>query len=138
MKKKKKPEEAEATKAAAAEQRAEEATKAADSEAAAEPPVAKSLLTLADVGNLTGQHEVRESTIGGQTMCIVCFTSPKSHIAAPCGHQSVCAACSEKMTRCPYCREPVAMWMQQRLVHFLLLFWGGLPRLALRGGPLPT
>ena len=33
-----------------------------------------------------------ESTIGGDTTCIVCMVHPKSHIAVPCGHQSLYAA----------------------------------------------
>ncbi|EOD34430.1 hypothetical protein EMIHUDRAFT_228601 [Emiliania huxleyi CCMP1516] len=30
-----------------------------------------------------------ESTMGGETTCIICFTDPKSHIATPCGHVHV-------------------------------------------------
>ena len=42
-------------------------------------------LTLADVGNITGRvhDEAPESTIGGQTTCIVCMVGPKSHLAVP-------------------------------------------------------
>ena len=81
--------------------------------AASTPPVA---LTLADVGDITGRNDVPESTIGGQTTCIVCMSGLKSHLAVPCGHQSVCATCSAKIHACPYCREPVQLWVQQRLV----------------------
>ena len=84
--------------------------------------------TLADVGNLTGREEAPlftitagreeapESTIGGETTCIVCFVNPKSHIAVPCGHVCACGSCSARMELCPYCREPVAMWVQTRVV----------------------
>ena len=33
-----------------------------------------------------GAPPVPESTIGGETTCIVCMARPKSHIAVPCGH----------------------------------------------------
>ena len=47
-------------------------------------------LTLADVGDHLSrrrEEDVPESTIGGQTTCIVCMVGPKSHLAVPCGHQ---------------------------------------------------
>ena len=46
---------------------------------------------------------VPESTIGGETTCIVCMARPKSHIAVPCGHLCVCGVCAERMQDCPYC-----------------------------------
>ena len=57
-----------------------------------------------------------ESTIGGQTTCIVCFVHPKSHMAVPCSHQCVCASCAASLSECPYCRAPVQLWMQPRMV----------------------
>jgi hypothetical protein len=75
-------------------------------------------LTLADVGNITGRvhDEVPESTIGGQTTCIVCMVGPKSHLAVPCGHQLACERCTAKMKICPYCRESVQLWVMARVV----------------------
>ena len=74
------------------------------------------VLTLANVDKLTDRDtDVPESTIGGTTTCIVCFTDPKSHLAAPCGHQCVCGPCSAKIDRCPICRQPVSMWIQVRV-----------------------
>ena len=63
-----------------------------------------------------GRGDAPESTIGDQTTCIVCFEGPKSHIAVPCGHMSVCADCSAKLNECPYCCTPTQMWMQMRIV----------------------
>ena len=83
--------------------------------AAASEPVA-AFRSLADVGDLTGRHAVPESTIGGETTCIVCFANPKTHLAAPCGHQCACGPCSQLMQACPYCRAPVQLWVQQRMV----------------------
>ena len=74
------------------------------------------LLTLADVGDISSRNEVPESTLGGETTCIVCMAHPKTHAAGPCGHQSVCVSCAAQMKECPYCREPVAMWVQIRVV----------------------
>ena len=76
------------------------------------------VLRLADlVCDITDRAgEVPESSIGGQTTCIVCMAGSKSHLAVPCGHQSVCANCSALMQKCPYCREPVQQWILQRLV----------------------
>ena len=74
------------------------------------------MLTLADAGDITGRNDVPESTIGGETTCIVCMAEPKSHIAVPCGHQSVCGTCSAQLKSCPYCRAKVEMWMLARVV----------------------
>ena len=57
-----------------------------------------------------------ESTVGGETTCIICFTNPKTHAAVPCGHQCACESCSAQMEACPYCREPAKMWMHTRVV----------------------
>eukprot|EP00964_Phaeocystis_antarctica_P059190 scaffold35139_cov60-Phaeocystis_antarctica.AAC.1 len=40
---------------------------------------------------------------------------PKSHLAVPCGHQSVCGICAERMQCCPYCRAPVQQWVHVRV-----------------------
>ena len=53
-----------------------------------------------------------ESSVGGDTTCIVCFASPKTHLAAPCAHQCVCGPCAAKLQRCPYCRTDVKMWVE--------------------------
>ena len=73
------------------------------------------MLTLADVGDITGRN-VPESSIGGETTCIVCMSQPKTHLAVPCGHQCACGACAEQMQQCPYCRAPVQKWIQVRVV----------------------
>eukprot|EP00966_Prymnesium_polylepis_P090332 2091899-Prymnesium_polylepis.1 len=78
--------------------------------------VAQPTLTLADVGDITDRDEAPESTIGGETTCIVCMLNPKSHLAAPCGHQCACGTCAAKMKLCPYCRAPVQMWVQHRMI----------------------
>ena len=79
-------------------------------------PLAQLVLTLADVGNITDRDAVPESTIGGETTCIVCMVNPKSHLAVPCGHQCACVTCAEQMQHCPYCRRSVQQWVQHRLV----------------------
>lgn len=71
---------------------------------------------LASVGNITGRDAAPESTIGGETTCIVCFMNPKTHLAAPCGHQCVCGPCAAKLTTCPCCRDTVVMWVKPYLV----------------------
>ena len=81
-------------------------------------------ISLAEVGDVRaalpdaegGDASARESTIGGETTCIVCFAGEKSHLAAPCGHQCVCGPCSSKMESCPYCRAPVVMWVSVHVV----------------------
>ena len=79
------------------------------------PSLPVAVASLADVQFDTGRPEVPESTIGGQTTCIICFSSPKSHAAVPCGHQCVCADCSARLKKCPVCRDPVQMWMHVRV-----------------------
>ena len=100
----------------AAEQVVEEQSRrlAAASSAAAE--LAQPVMTLADVGDITGRNNVPESSLGGETTCIVCFVNPKTHLAAPCGHQCACGPCAKLMQTCPYCRAPVQLWVQQRMV----------------------
>lgn len=92
------------------QEQAPPAAEQASASASASAPV-----TLAEVGNLT-KREVPESTIGGETTCIVCFGNPKTHLAAPCGHQCVCETCSRKMQQCPYCRGKVSAWVHVRVV----------------------
>ncbi|EOD05594.1 hypothetical protein EMIHUDRAFT_242814 [Emiliania huxleyi CCMP1516] len=74
------------------------------------------VLSLADASFDTGRRDAPESTIGGQTTCIVCFTRPKSHVALPCGHQCVCGPCSARLRACPYCRTPAERWWHVRVV----------------------
>ena len=78
------------------------------------PPAA--VMSLADAQFVTGRPEVPESTIGGQTSCIICFAKPKSHAAVPCGHQCACGDCSAQMKECPVCRRTTLMWMQVQVV----------------------
>ena len=94
---------------------AEESALPMESLAQSAPPE-QPVLTLADVSGIIGVREPAESTLGGETTCIVCFSGPKSHLAVPCGHQSVCDSCSARMTFCPYCRASVALWVRQRMV----------------------
>eukprot|EP00964_Phaeocystis_antarctica_P034747 scaffold19796_cov80-Phaeocystis_antarctica.AAC.1 len=77
---------------------------------------AQQVLMLADVGDVTGRNEVPESTIGGETTCIVCMERPKTHLAVPCAHQCACGPCAEQMPLCPYCRAPVQGWLEVRVV----------------------
>ena len=75
------------------------------------PPPPPTVTSLADAQFSTGRPEVPESTIGGQSTCIVCFTNPKSHVAVPCGHQCACGHCSALMQECPVCRRLVQTWV---------------------------
>ena len=88
-------------------------------EAAAEedtvPSLPAAMTSLADAQFDTGRPGAPESTIGGQTTCIVCFINPKSHAAVPCGHQCACGNCSAQMKECPVCRNPAHMWMHVRV-----------------------
>ena len=89
------------------------ASEAAPSPSGPQPPPAA--VSLADAGFDTGRPAVPESTLGGETTCIVCFSNPKSHVAGPCGHLCACGPCSARMESCPICRAPVLMWMQLRV-----------------------
>jgi hypothetical protein len=80
------------------------------------PPPPPTAISLACASLDLRRPEVTESSVGGQATCIVCFTNPKSHLAFPCGHQCSCGPCSERMTTCPYCRQPVIGWTQARVV----------------------
>ena len=90
-----------------------EAAEAAEQHLPVTEPLAA--VSLADAGLDTGRP-APESTMGGETTCIVCFARVKSHAAVPCGHLCACGPCSELMRECPYCREPVMMWMVPRPV----------------------
>ena len=52
---------------------------------------------------------------GSLRLCIVCFAEPKTHLAYPCGHQSVCGTCSAQLKSCPICRAAVAGWIRVRV-----------------------
>ena len=81
--------------------------------AAASP---QQVLTLANVGDITGRNDAPESSIGGESTCIVCMARPKTHLAVPCAHQCACGACAARMQLCPYCRAPVQAWFEVRVV----------------------
>ena len=76
----------------------------------AEPDCPEPYVQLEDAGDLTGRVDVAESSLGGETTCIVCFDAPKSHMAFPCWHTCACGPCSKKMDACPYCRTHVELW----------------------------
>merc|ERR1712194_243651 len=81
--------------------------------AAASP---QQVLTLANAGDITGRNDALESSIGGESTCIVCMARPKTHLAVPCAHQCACGPCAERMQLCPYCRAPVQGWYEVRVV----------------------
>ena len=93
----------------------------AASEAAPPPgePPPTATVSLADARFDTGRPAVPESTLGGETTCIICFARPKSHAAMPCGHQCACCPCSERMPACPYCREPVLLWIDSSRIRLV-------------------
>ena len=76
----------------------------------AEPDCTAPYVQLEDAGDVTGRVDVAESSLGGETTCIVCFDATKSHMAFPCWHTCACGPCSKKMDACPYCRTHVEMW----------------------------
>mmetsp|Transcript_3962 Transcript_3962/g.13007 ORF Transcript_3962/g.13007 Transcript_3962/m.13007 type:complete len:99 (-) Transcript_3962:150-446(-) len=76
----------------------------------------RSFLSLAAATFDTGRRDAPESTIGGETTCIVCFTRPKTHAALPCGHQCVCAPSSARLRACPCCRTSAERWWHVRVV----------------------
>eukprot|EP01012_Entosiphon_sulcatum_P034506 TRINITY_DN43774_c0_g1_i1.p1 TRINITY_DN43774_c0_g1~~TRINITY_DN43774_c0_g1_i1.p1 ORF type:complete len:564 (-),score=78.32 TRINITY_DN43774_c0_g1_i1:178-1656(-) len=49
------------------------------------------------------------AAIGGNEtqMCVICMDIPRSIVLDPCGHMSMCTACSRKVKRCPICRTKV-------------------------------
>jgi hypothetical protein len=61
-------------------------------------------------------QRAEQSSIGGQSTCIVCFEGEKTHMSVPCGHICVCAACSGALSRCPYCRQDAHLWVKARVV----------------------
>ena len=71
---------------------------------------APTTVRLADLTEM-GKPLAPESTVGGDTTCIVCFERPKTHLAVPCGHQCVCEQCGAKLAKCPYCRADVVQWV---------------------------
>jgi hypothetical protein len=62
----------------------------------------------------TEPAEPAESSAGGETTCIVCFTLPKSHLAVPCGHRCACEKCAQQMLHCPVCRAAASLWVHVR------------------------
>mmetsp|Transcript_40689 Transcript_40689/g.134637 ORF Transcript_40689/g.134637 Transcript_40689/m.134637 type:complete len:306 (+) Transcript_40689:461-1378(+) len=83
---------------------------------AAAAAASSAAISLANAQFDTGRPQVPESTLGGETTCIVCFDNPKSHLAVPCAHQCVCGPCSEQLKACPICRAEVQMWLRPRII----------------------
>jgi hypothetical protein len=110
-----------AVKAAAAAERARVAAEAEVAEAVKRQLLEERLAALAlevqqvqaELGSGSGTpHPDAE-----ETQCVVCFDAPKDHIIVPCGHQCVCEACAEQLTKtrtptCPVCREPILQTMK--------------------------
>ncbi len=44
--------------------------------------------------------------------CVVCMDGPSTWAAIPCGHQSYCKDCLEKIAQCSVCRKPIQMKIQ--------------------------
>ena len=88
-------------------------------ESHAAPSTTGGLINLSAAGSI-GDRDTEdgraESTVGGDTTCIVCFAHPKTHMALPCLHQCLCQTCAKKIYECPYCRTPVERWLEPRLV----------------------
>jgi hypothetical protein len=66
----------------------------------------------AELGSGSGTPQDTE-----ETMCVVCFDAPKEYAIVPCGHQCVCEACAEQLTKtrtpmCPVCRGPIRETMK--------------------------
>jgi hypothetical protein len=66
-------------------------------------------------GRATGR--TRTAPDAEETMCVVCFDAPKEYAIVPYGHQCVCEACAEQLTKmrtpmCPVCRGPIRETMK--------------------------
>ena len=48
-----------------------------------------------------------EKTNHSELECVVCKENKKNIILKPCNHMAMCKTCSEKVTSCPLCREPI-------------------------------
>ena len=83
----------------------------------AESQQSPALVPLASANFDTGRPAVPESTLGGESTCIICFTRAKSHVAIPCGHLCACEVCSARMEQCPICRDAVVMWFQSSRIR---------------------
>ena len=123
-----KAEQAERARVAAEEAAAAAAVKATAEAAAAverlrleEQAVAITLRMQSDALQLQQVHAQMGSSVvppaAEETMCVLCLDAPKDHIIVPCGHQCVCEACADQLTKtrtptCPVCREPIRETMK--------------------------
>ena len=51
-----------------------------------------------------------ENSNGNENLCVVCLSSPPTHVVVPCGHKCLCEVCTpsiEKMGKCPICQTPI-------------------------------
>ena len=99
-------------KAAAEKAVAERVVAAATAAVPLDRPPSLPVTSLAAAQFDTGRPE---STIGGQTTCIVCFVNPKTHAAVPCGHLCACGECSARLRECPVCRASGVSWFHVHL-----------------------
>ena len=102
-------------KAAAEKAVAERVVAAATAAVPLDKPPSPPVTSLAASQFDTGRPAAPESTIGGQTTCIVCFVNPKTHAAVPCGHLCACGECSARLRECPVCRASGVSWFHVHL-----------------------
>lgn len=55
------------------------------------------------VDSLTNNIDAMEN----EMTCKICLDSEVCVVYAPCGHLVCCKKCSEKITKCPVCRDPI-------------------------------
>jgi multidrug efflux pump subunit AcrA (membrane-fusion protein) len=52
------------------------------------------------------QRKVQE--LEEATKCAICLDAPRSQRLEPCGHNCLCAACTQGLQHCPICRTPIS------------------------------
>jgi len=52
--------------------------------------------------------KLKKSKNGKYNKCSICMDKDIEVVFAPCSHQATCAECSQRLDRCPICRQDIA------------------------------
>jgi hypothetical protein len=55
------------------------------------------------LGHLNNTCDASVSTV--EDACIICYEKPMNCVFAPCGHQTCCSDCGNKLSECPLCKQ---------------------------------
>ena len=75
--------------------------------------VKKNITILDEIINLNNLHIYEDCET---TECVICLCNEKNIIFNPCGHYYCCVECSNRIDKCPICREIISSKINKDLL----------------------